>query len=298
MEGLGAKCDVNHKSYTMYTKDRLTGADLFLDETSVTATENAIMAAVLARGTTIIRNAASEPHVQDLIAFLQGLGANIKGTGTNVLTIRGVDGLSGGGYRIQPDHTEIGSFIALAAVTHSEITIKDTVPEHLRMTLMVCNRLGVHVQIKGNDIIVPRQERFQVIPDAHGAIPKIDDGPWPAFPTDMISIAIVLATQAEGTVVIWEKMYEGRMFFVDKLLAMGARLVLCDPYRVVVVGPSQLHGEEMVSPDIRAGVALLIAALCAEGASIIRNVGQIDRGYERIEQRLCALGAQIERVNT
>jgi len=265
---------------------------------SVTATENAIMAAVLARGTTIIRNAASEPHVQDLIAFLQSLGAQIEGTGTNVLTIRGVDALSGGSYRIQPDHTEIGSLIALAAVTHSELTITDTVPEHLRMTLMVFNRLGVHVQIKGNDIIVPRHDRLQVVPDAHGAIPKIDDGPWPAFPTDMISIAIVLATQAEGTVVIWEKMYEGRMFFVDKLLAMGARLVLCDPYRVVVVGPSTLHGEEMVSPDIRAGVALLIAALCADGTSVIRNVGQIDRGYERIEQRLCALGAQIERVNT
>lgn len=298
LEGLGAQCEVNHKSYTMYSRGRLSGADLFLDEMSVTATENAIMAAVLAKGTTIVRNAASEPHVQDLIAFLQGLGARIEGSGTNVLTIHGVDTLAGGSYRIQPDHTEIGSLIALAAVTHSEITITDTVPEHLRMTLMVFNRLGVHVQIKGNDVFVPRQERLLVVPDAHGAIPKIDDGPWPAFPTDMISIAIVLATQAEGTVVIWEKMYEGRMFFVDKLLAMGARLVLCDPYRVVVVGPSTLHGEEMVSPDIRAGVALLIAALCAEGTSVIRNVGQIDRGYERIEQRLCALGAQIERVNT
>jgi UDP-N-acetylglucosamine 1-carboxyvinyltransferase len=281
----------------MYTSKRLTGEDLFLDEMSVTATENAIMAAAMARGTTVIRNAASEPHIQDLIAFLQGLGARVKGSGTNVLSIRGVGGLSGGAYRIQPDHTEVGSLIALAAVTHSEITIKETVPDHLRMTLMVFGRLGVHVEIKGNDIIVPRQDKLQVVFDTHGAIPKIDDGPWPAFPTDMISIAIILATQAEGTVLVWEKMYEGRMFFVDKLLAMGARLVLCDPYRVVVVGPSTLHGEEMVSPDIRAGVALLIAALCAEGTSVIRNAGQIDRGYERIEQRLCALGAQIERVN-
>jgi UDP-N-acetylglucosamine 1-carboxyvinyltransferase len=296
LESLGAQCDVNHKSYTISSSKRLTGKDIFLDEMSVTATENAIMAAAMARGTTIVRNAASEPHIQDLISFLQCMGARIKGSGTNVLTIRGVEGLTGAAYGVQPDHTEVGSLIALAAVTHSEITIKDTVPDHLRMTLMVFRRLGVEVEIKGNDIIVPRHDRMQVISDAHGAIPKIDDGPWPAFPTDMISIAIVLASQAEGTTLIWEKMYEGRMFFVDKLLAMGARLVLCDPYRVVVVGPSPLHGEEMVSPDIRAGVALLTAALCADGESVIRNVGQIDRGYERIEQRLCALGAQIARV--
>jgi len=263
----------------------------------VTATENAIMAAVRARGTTIIRNAASEPHIQDLISFLCSLGARIEGCGTNVLTIHGVDGLSGGRYRIQPDHTEVGSLIALAAATHSEVTIKDCIPDHLRMILMVFRRLGVNVEIRGNDVFVPRHDRLHVVFDAHGAIPKIDDGPWPAFPTDMLSITIVLATQAEGTVLIWEKMFEGRMFFVDKLLAMGARLVLCDPYRVVVVGPSQLHGEELTSPDIRAGVALLTAALCAEGTSIIRNVGQIDRGYERIEERLRAIGAQIERVS-
>ncbi len=297
LESLGARCEVNHKSYTMFADERLRGDDIFLDEMSVTATENAIMAAATARGTTVIRNAASEPHIQDLVAFLQGLGAHIDGSGTNLLSIQGVDGLAGGSYRIQPDHTEVGSLIALAAVTHSEITIKDTIPDHLRMTLMALGRLGVHVEIKGNDIIVPRHDRLQVVFDAHGAIPKIDDGPWPAFPTDMISIAIIVATQAEGTVLIWEKMYEGRMFFVDKLMAMGARIVLCDPYRVVVIGPSQLHGEEMVSPDIRAGVALLIAALCAEGVSVIRNVGQIDRGYEQIEQRLRKLGAQIERIN-
>lgn len=296
LESLGAACDVNHTRYTMHTSKRLTGQDIFLDEMSVTATENAIMAAVLAGGTTIIRNAASEPHVQDLCVFLSRLGARIDGCGTNILHIEGVDKLSGGRYTIQPDHTEVGSLIALAAVTHSEVTIKEATPEHMRMTLMVFHRLGVNVEIRGNDIFVPRQQSMQIVFDTHGAIPKVDDGPWPAFPTDMISIAIVLATQAEGTVLIWEKMYEGRMFFVDKLLAMGARLVLCDPYRVVVVGPSQLHGEELVSPDIRAGVALLIAALCAEGTSVIRNVGQIDRGYERIEQRLRVLGADIERV--
>jgi len=296
LQGLGASCDIAHAHYTMHAPKGLVGQDIHLDEMSVTATENAIMAAVLAQGTTIIRNAASEPHVQDLIAFLNGLGARIEGAGTNMLVIRGVDGLRGGSYRIQPDHTEVGSFIALAAVTHSEITIRDTIPEHLRMTLMAFRRLGVEVEIRGNDIFVPRHDTLKIVFDAHGAIPKIDDGPWPAFPTDMISIAIVVATQAEGTVLIWEKMYEGRMFFVDKLLAMGARLVLCDPYRVVVVGPARLHGEEMVSPDIRAGVALLIAALCAEGTSVIRNVGQIDRGYERIEERLRALGARIQRT--
>jgi UDP-N-acetylglucosamine 1-carboxyvinyltransferase len=263
---------------------------------SVTATENAIMAACLAQGTTIIRNAASEPHVQDLIAFLRKLGARIEGSGTNVLIIEGMDQLGGGSHRIITDHTEVGSFIALAAVTGSHITIHQAIPDHLRMILLAFRKLGVQVEIRGDDIIVPRHDHLQVVWDAHGAIPKIDDGPWPAFPTDLISIAIVLATQAEGTVLIWEKMFEGRMFFVDKLLAMGARLVLCDPYRVVVVGPSRLHGEEMVSPDIRAGVALLIAAMCAEGTSVIRNVGQIDRGYERIEERLNALGAHIRRV--
>jgi UDP-N-acetylglucosamine 1-carboxyvinyltransferase len=296
LESLGAECDVNHVRYIMHSRGRLEGVDLFLDEMSVTATENAIIAAATARGTTIIRNAASEPHVQDLISFMKVLGAKIEGSGTNVLTIHGVDSLAGGQYSIQTDHTEVGSLIALAAVTRSEITIKDAVPEHLRMTLMAFRRLGVQVEIRGNDIFVPRHDELGVVFDTHGAIPKIDDGPWPAFPTDMISVAIVLATQAQGTVLIWEKMYEGRMFFVDKLMAMGARLVLCDPYRVVVVGPSALHGEEMTSPDIRAGVALLIAALCAGGTSVIRNVGQIDRGYEQIEQRLCALGAHIERV--
>jgi len=296
MEALGATCEVNHHSYTMRAPHGLHGADIFLDEMSVTATENAIMAACLAQGTTIIRNAASEPHVQDLIAFLRKLGARIEGSGTNVLIIEGMDQLGGGSHRIITDHTEVGSFIALAAVTGSHITIHQAIPDHLRMILLAFRKLGVQVEIRGDDIIVPRHDHLQVVWDAHGAIPKIDDGPWPAFPTDLISIAIVLATQAEGTVLIWEKMFEGRMFFVDKLLAMGARLVLCDPYRVVVVGPSRLHGEEMVSPDIRAGVALLIAAMCAEGTSVIRNVGQIDRGYERIEERLNALGAHIRRV--
>jgi UDP-N-acetylglucosamine 1-carboxyvinyltransferase len=244
----------------------------------------------------VIRNAASEPHVQDLARFLVRLGAHISGIGTNVLTIDGVDALTGGSHTIITDHTEVGSIIALAAVTGSEITIANAAPEHLAMSRLVFHRLGVEVIVQGDSIVVPAGQRLRVVADVHGAIPKIESSPWPGFPTDLMSVAIVVATQAKGTLILWEKMFEGRMFFVDKLLAMGARLVLCDPYRVVVSGPSRLHGEELVSPDIRAGVALLIAALCAEGQSVIRNVGQIDRGYERIEQRLSALGAHIQRT--
>jgi UDP-N-acetylglucosamine 1-carboxyvinyltransferase len=213
-----------------------------------------------------------------------------------VLTIDGVDALTGGSHTIVTDHTEVGSIIALAAVTGSEITITNAVPEHLAMSRLVFHRLGVEVIVQGDSIVIPAGQRLRVVADVHGAIPKIESSPWPGFPTDLMSVAIVVATQAKGTLILWEKMFEGRMFFVDKLLAMGARLVLCDPYRVVVSGPSRLHGEELVSPDIRAGVALLIAALCAEGQSVIRNVGQIDRGYERIEQRLSALGAHIQRT--
>jgi len=212
------------------------------------------------------------------------------------LVVEGVDRLGGGEYEIEPDHIEVGSFIACAAVTGGEILIKKAVPQHLKMILLVLRRLGVEVEIRGDGIFVPCQERLKVVADAHGAIPKIDDAPWPGFPADLMSVAVVVATQAEGTVLFFEKLYESRMFFVDKLIAMGARLILCDPHRVVVVGPAPLHGEVMESPDIRAGMALVAAALCARGESVIKNIGQIDRGYEKVDEKLRALGAKIERV--
>jgi UDP-N-acetylglucosamine 1-carboxyvinyltransferase len=275
----------------------LHAADIFLDEASVTATENAIMGAVLAAGRTTIANAASEPHVQDLCHFLNGLGARIAGVGTNTLAIDGVERLHGGDYTIGPDHIEVGSFIGLAAATGSELTIRDAAPEHLRMIALVFERLGVRIAVRGDDVVVPGDQALVMRDDLHGAIPKIDDGPWPAFPADLTSIAVVTATQARGTVLIFEKMFESRFFFVDKLVQMGARIVLCDPHRVVVAGPSRLHGETLQSPDIRAGMALLIAALAARGTSEIHNVEQIDRGYERLEERLQALGANIQRVH-
>lgn len=294
LRALGAEIEVD-AGYKMRA-DKLRGQDILLDEASVTGTENTIMAACLAEGTTIIRNAACEPHVQDLARFLNSLGAQISGIGTNTLTIHGVKKLGGGPCWITSDYIEVGSFIGLAAVTQGEILIKNAAPENLRMIRLMLERLGVKIEIRGEDVFVPGDQELRVIPDAHGAIPKIDDGIWPAFPTDMMSIAVVVATQAEGTILIHEKMYEGRLYFVDKLISMGARIILCDPYRAVVVGPSKLHGERLESPDIRAGMALLIAALCAEGQSTIRNIGQIDRGYERIEEKLQALGAKIERV--
>ncbi len=294
LSALGADIDTDG-GYNMRA-DRLRGQDIFLDEASVTGTENALMAACLAEGTTIIRNAASEPHVQALAHFLNRLGAQIEGIGSNTLTVHGVARLHGGEYELASDHIEVGSFIGLAAVTRSELLIKNAVPEHLRMTRLVFERLGVKVEVRGQDIYVPQEQSLRIVPDAHGAVPKIDDAPWPAFPADMMSVAVVVATQAEGTVLIHEKMFESRLFFVDKLISMGAKIILCDPHRAVVVGPSQLHGERMESPDIRAGMALVIAALCARGQSVIRNIGQIDRGYERIEEKLQALGARIERV--
>ncbi len=294
LRALGAEIEVD-AGYKMRA-NKLRGQDIFLDEASVTGTENTIMAACLAEGTTIIRNAACEPHVQNLAHFLNSIGAQISGIGTNTLTIQGVQKLGGGTRRIDSDYLEVGSFIGLAAVTRGELLIKNAVPEHLRMILLMLGRLGVRVEIRGKDVFVPAEQELRVVLDAHGAIPKIDDGIWPAFPTDMMSIAVVVATQAEGTIIIHEKMYEGRLYFVDKLISMGARIILCDPYRAVVVGPSKLHGEQLESPDIRAGMALLIATLCAEGRSEIRNIGQIDRGYERVEEKLQALGAKIERV--
>jgi UDP-N-acetylglucosamine 1-carboxyvinyltransferase len=276
--------------------DALRGADIWLDEASVTGTENAIMAACLARGQTVIRNAASEPHVQGLCHFLNGVGAEIEGIGSNVLRIQGRECLAGGEYTIGPDFMEVGSFVGLAAVTGGEILVKGAAPEHLGMIRIVFQRLGVHTEVRGNDVFVPPRQSLAVVDDIGGAVPKIDDAPWPGFPTDLLSITLVVATQARGTVLIHEKMFDSRLYFVDRLIAMGARIILCDPHRAVVVGPSPLHGETLYSPDIRAGMALLIASLCAKGESVIHNIHQIDRGYERIERKLKALGAQIERV--
>ena len=273
----------------------LIGADVFLDEPSVTATENAIMAAVLARGVTRLRNAAAEPHVQDLCHMLNSMGAQVRGIGTGTLEIEGVTSLHGTRHRIGSDHIEVGSFIGLAAVTRGEILIEDAALEHLDSTLLAYERMGIRCEPRGKDLYVPENQEMLVRMDLGGHIPKIDDGPWPAFPADLTSIALVAATQCRGTILIFEKMFESRMFFADKLIGMGARIVLCDPHRAVVVGPSRLHAGVVETPDIRAGMALLIAALGAEGDSHIFNVGQIERGYERIDERLRALGAQIER---
>lgn len=275
----------------------LVGADVFLDEPSVTGTENAVMAAVRARGRTILRNAAAEPHVQDLCHLLNAMGARIEGIGTGRLTIEGVDELHGARYRIGADHIETGSFIGLAAVSRSDLVIEQAPVEHLDSTLIGFARLGVECRIQGNDLHVLGSAEPHIRHDAFGAVPKIDDGPWPAFPADLTSIALVTATTCVGTILIHEKMFESRMFFTDKLVGMGARIILCDPHRAVVVGPSTLRGGPMESPDIRAGMALLIAAIGAEGTSHIHNIEQIERGYARIDERLRQLGARIERTN-
>jgi UDP-N-acetylglucosamine 1-carboxyvinyltransferase len=274
----------------------LTACDFFLDEPSVMATENALMAAALTPGTTILHNAASEPHVQDLALLLCAMGAQVDGIGSNVMTVQGRDRLGGAEFAIGPDYIEIGSFVALAAVTGGELRITDTRPADLRMTCFMFERLGCRVDVEGTDLLVPPEQVLRVRDDAGDAVSKIEDGPWPAFPADLTSIALAMATQADGMVLIFEKMFENRLFFVDKLVSMGARVLLCDPHRAVVSGPSRLHGERMESPDIRAGMALLIAALCADGRSEIGNIRQIDRGYERIDERLRALGARITRV--
>jgi UDP-N-acetylglucosamine 1-carboxyvinyltransferase len=279
-----------------FQADRLRGKHVFLDEASVMGTENAVMAAVLAEGETVIGNAACEPHVQDLCRFLVLLGAQIEGIESNVLRIHGVDRLGGGEYRIAPEHIEVASFIGLAAVTGGDLWIDETAPGDLVPILPHLARLGVRVEIDGTSVHVPPGQDLQVQDDLGDQIPKIEDGPWPAFPADLTSIALAVATQAKGTILIFEKMFENRLFFVDKLVGMGARIILCDPHRAVVTGPAKLYGERMDSPDIRAGMAMLIASLCAEGTSTIGNVRQIDRGYERIDERLRALGAHIERV--
>ena len=278
--------------------DRLVGADVFLDEPSVTGTENALILAAAAEGTTVLRNAASEPHVQDLAEFLVALGARIDGIGTNTLTVHGGNSLGDTSitYMIGPDHIEVGSFIGLAAVTHSELRIEDAGVQHLRSTLMGFERLGIRCRIEGRDLVVPADQEMRVQKDFGGHIPKIEDQPWPAFPADTMSIAIVAATQCDGVLLVHEKMFESRLFFVDRLIGMGANIVLCDPHRCIVSGPSPLHGSTMESPDIRAGMAMLLAAMCATGKSTINNVTQIERGYERIDERLNALGAHIMRV--
>jgi UDP-N-acetylglucosamine 1-carboxyvinyltransferase len=279
-----------------FTTRGLVGADVFLDEPSVTGTENALMAAVAASGTTILRNAASEPHVQDLCEFLVALGARIEGIGTNTVIVHGGASLGAATHAIGPDHIEVGSFIGMAAVTRSELRIADAGVRHLRSMLMGFARLGVYCRTEGDDLIIPANQEMVIQNDLGGHVPKLEDQPWPAFPADVMSIAIVTATQCDGLILMHEKMFESRLFFVDKLVSMGARIVLCDPHRALVAGPSELRAGTVESPDIRAGMAMLLAALCARGTSTLKNVGQIDRGYERIDERLNALGASITRI--
>jgi UDP-N-acetylglucosamine 1-carboxyvinyltransferase len=295
LRALGAELDASQSGYALHT-DGLKGAEILLDEASVTATENALMAGVLAKGRTVIRNAASEPHVQQLGLVLMKMGARILGIGTNMITIDGVDSLRGIEHTILSDHMEVGSLIGAAAMTHGEITIKNAVPQHLRMTRLVFKRLGVDTEVRDEDLIVKASDRLLIEHDIGGAIPKVQSQIWPGFPSDLTSVATAVATQAEGTVLIHEWMFPGRMYWVGSLESMGARLVLCDPHRAVVVGPSQLYGTDLRSPDIRAGMALLAATLCAKGTSIMNNVEQIDRGYEDLDSRLRALGAKIDRA--
>jgi UDP-N-acetylglucosamine 1-carboxyvinyltransferase len=292
---LGAEIDIGPR-FELRT-DGLRGKHIFLDEASVMATENAVMAASLAPGETVIGNAACEPHIQDLCRFLVSLGADIQGIESNVLCVRGVETLAGGEWRIGPEHIEVGSFIGLAAVTGGDITIDEVETKDLASILPTFERLGVHVEVEGTSLHVPPNQELDIRDDLGGQIPKIEDGPWPAFPADLTSIAVMVATQARGEVLIFEKMFESRLFFVDKLVSMGARIILCDPHRVVVTGPAKLYAQQMSSPDIRAGMAMLLAALCAEGTSTIGNIGEVDRGYERIDERLRSLGARIERID-
>jgi UDP-N-acetylglucosamine 1-carboxyvinyltransferase len=296
-EALGAVCD-HDRAFILHAKQGLRAGEVFMDEPSVMATENVLMAAALTPGTTVVHNAACEPHVQDLARLLVKMGARIQGIGSNLLTVEGADRLGGATHEIAPDHIEIGSFMALAGVTGGELRIVDTIPHDLRMICLVFEQLGLHSEFDGNDILIPGGQRLRVKSDFGGYKRKVMDGPWPAFPADLTSVAVALATQAEGSVLIHEWMFESRLIFTDKLATMGADIVLCDPHRAIVTGPRRLHGERLESPDIRAGMAMLIAALCAEGRSEIGNVSQIDRGYERIDERLRALGAQIERESS
>ncbi len=288
--------DVRYERGFSFRSSGLKGADFLMDEASVTATENAIMAAVTAKGETIIRNAASEPHVQELCRFLNGLGAQIEEIGSNTLHIQGVPKLRGGEFTIGPDYMEVMSFVGAAAVTHGSMRVKNAGVKNLEMIAHIFERMGVRWQVDGDDLIVPDNQELKIIPDLDGAIPEIKTNVWPAFPTDLISIAITVATQAEGSIMFHDWMFSGRMYFTDKLVGMGAKIILCDPYRCLIQGPNQLYGENLESPDIRAGISMLIAALAAQGQSTIRNVGQIERGYHDVDGKLRALGAKIERV--
>ena len=293
---LGARIDGERWLHLTAPPGGLEACAMFMDEPSVMATENALLAAALTPGPTTIGNAACEPHVQDLASLLVKMGAKVDGIGSNVMTVHGRDRLGGAEHSIRPDHIEVASFIGLAAATGGQLRVRETEPADLIAIRRHFARLGLKSEVEGDDVLVPPEQRLEIRDDLGDAIPKIDDGPWPAFPADLTSIALALATQARGTVLIFEKMFENRLFFVDKLVAMGARITLCDPHRAIVSGPSRLHGARLESPDIRAGMAMLIAALAAEGTSEIGNIAQIDRGYERIDVRLRELGARIERV--
>lgn len=296
LEALGAKARLNN-AFHLQTRG-LRAADILLDESSVTGTENAVMAAALAHGRSIIRNAASEPHVQELCHLINGLGGHVENIGSNMLVIEGVPRLHGGEFSVGPDYLEVVSFIGAAAVTGGQVRIRNAGPQYLDMIRFVFSRLGVCWTVEGDDVLVPAGQSLTIVPDLGGAIPQITDMPWPGFPADLMSIVIVVATQAAGAALFHEWMYESRLFFVDRLISMGARIVLCDPHRCLVQGPARLQAEPggLASPDIRAGMALLIAALCAHGTSVIHNIGQIERGYERIEEKLKALGASIGRA--
>jgi len=294
LQQLGAEVTYNRK-FSFRAPDGLKGSEILLDEASVTGTENILMAAVLAKGRTILRNCASEPHVQDLCHFLNKMGAKISGIGSNTLTIEGVEKMHGTEFEISSDYLEVVSFIGAAVMTKGEILIKKAGPQHLGMVRLVFNKLGIDWEVRGEDIFVPRTQELEVKPDLGNAIPEIKTNIWPAFPTDLMSIAIAVATQVKGNILFHDWMYPSRMFFVDKLVSMGAQIVLCDPHRCIVSGPTQLAGEKVESPDIRAGMTLVLAALAADGRSIIRNVGQIDRGYEKLEQKLQLLGAKVTR---
>lgn len=298
LRSLGAQAEYDRAhQYFWFRANQLSGSDVLLDEASVTATENAIMAAVTAKGRTVIRNAASEPHIQELCHFLNSIGGKIENIGSNTLVIEGVEKLRGGEFIVGPDYLEVVSFIGAAVVTGGSIKIRDAGPQHLDMIKLVFRKLGVSWETLGKDIIVPKDQPLEIEPDLGNAIPEISVMPWPAFPTDLMSIAIVVATQSKGSVLFHDWMYPSRMFFIDKLVSMGAHIVLCDPHRSIVQGPTLLYGEKLESPDIRAGMALVLAALAAQGQSEIRNIGQIDRGYERIDEKLRSLGARIHRVN-
>ncbi|MBF0287482.1 MAG: UDP-N-acetylglucosamine 1-carboxyvinyltransferase [SAR324 cluster bacterium] len=298
LQHLGAQIELSPEGNYFMQTNGLRGADIYLDEASVMATENAVMAAALAEGCTIIHNAASEPHVQGLCCFLNAMGAKISGIGSNIIVIEGVASLHGCEYTIQPDHIEVGSFIGLAAVTKSELLIQKAGLPHLRMIRMMFEKLGVTTVIQGEDLLIKKEQKMQIASEPFQGVPKIDDAPWPGFPADLVSIMTVVATQCEGTILVFEKMFESRLFWVDKLISMGAKIILCDPHRAVVTGPAPLTGTTLISPDIRAGMSLLIAAMGARGTSVIQNIQQIDRGYEQIDVRLNTLGANISRISS